>query len=311
MNEKEIGWVVTAWRILQTALQLYLIWLVITLPKWKKLLPFLKHESGSSLERKLFSFDEAYLPKLFTDNFGVITNVNKAAERLLGWKEEDLINKNYEILIPERDRAALKTQLTTDDEEHEERTFFTNALHKNRHEIPVEVVFRKKRLNEDLFYLVVIRDRTQEVIKIRKFEQYIEILKLKVDILSRGEQIANTGSWLWDLRSEEREKAITASENYKRIVGLPLTQSSYSIQNIKPRVWPDDMRMVDEAIDKAINEGKDYDIKYRLIRSNDLQVVHIRSQARVFKDEDGVVVALSGVATLLKTENLSEASKVK
>lgn len=310
MTMHQLEWFLKFWPVVQQ-------WIIIGLIVWylpkliKKILPLLRHDSAASLERKIFSFDEAYLAKVITSNKGLISNVNKAAEKLFGWNEAEILGKSYEILIPEKDRAAFNEQLNVEDDEHDERISLTNALHKNKQEIPVEVVFRKKRLYDELFYLVVIRDRTQEVIKIKKFEQYIEILKLKIDILSRGEQIANTGSWLWDLKTKEKEKAITASENYKRIVGLLPGPNSYSIDNIRPRVWPNDTKIVDNALDGAINRGEDYDIKFRMMRGVDFQVIHIRSQVKVFTDADGVVVALAGVATLLKTENLSDASRAE
>lgn len=270
---------------------------------WRMFVPFLRHDTLPSLQQKIFSFEEALNAKVITDQNGVISSINLAAEDLLGYRQNEVIGKSLEMFLAPADRPKLKEQLERELTRNTEiKTGYTSLIDKAGNSVAVEIVVRKKKVEDIVCYLVIFRDRRKEEADARRNEQAMDILKIKLNILSKGEEIGNTGSWLWDVSTGE----ITASENYKKIIGLE-QRGKYRIEEIKPRVWDEDKEVVNAALDRAF-AGLDYEIRFRMIRANDLRVIHIQSNVQVIKDANGVVVALYGFTQLLKIVSIKDAS---
>lgn len=115
---------------------------------------------------------KAYLATLFNsvfdaviviDQWGIIQRINNQALRLLGYKAEELVGKNVNIIIPEpyhslhdgfiRNYASKKKGI-----EHEERNF--DALKSDGTLIPISLIVTHMRINDKIFFIGSIRDLT-------------------------------------------------------------------------------------------------------------------------------------------------------
>ena len=86
------------------------------------------------------------------DAQGVILDWNDAAVDLLGWKHQEAIGQPLgELIVPERNRGSLIERLKVyqdrDDPPLDVRRFKTDALHRDGHEISVELSIGECPLN--------------------------------------------------------------------------------------------------------------------------------------------------------------------
>lgn len=264
---------------------------------WRAILPdFLKRHSLNSIELKIFSFDEAFEAKVVIDEKGTIQTINRKADQLLGYRKQELRGKSYELLIPAKERHKLKEQLKRDIGQpiNEEYTYLS-VLNKGGFEISAEVSTIKKELDGKFYCVVIIRNRGRELNIIKQLKQSIEIYKMKLDICAMGEELNNTGSWIWDLTDDE----LTMSDGYKRIVGMGRNEPSrVKSTELRVRVYGPDEQLVKDALDSAF-AGKGYNITYRQKRPSDFKIITIRSIVRPVLSESGVPIILKGATTLL------------
>jgi len=103
---------------------------------------------------------------IFTmDERGVVTFCNRAVERMLGWRPEELIGHTLDVIIPERFREAHRRGV-----ERYLRTRTPNipwsgvelpALHKDGHEVPCEISFGEYTQGGQTLFTGFARDITE------------------------------------------------------------------------------------------------------------------------------------------------------
>ena len=100
--------------------------------------------------------------------------------------------------------------------------------------------------------------------------------------------VAELGTWSWDLRTGEGDMDARAAE----IVGLP--PGDVNVQDAQTRsIHPDDLPQVERAIGAGVAGGGTFTLAYRVIYP-DGSVHHVLSRARVIMDEAGVPIRLLG-----------------
>jgi len=109
------------------------------------------------------------------------------------------------------------------------------------------------------------------------------------ETLEEAQEVAGIGSWEYDLASD---KPIWSKEMF-RIFGFDAEQGEPSWKEHLQVVHPDDWTQLDQAIGRAMNEGRNYSEKFRIIRP-DGRVVWAHTIGRAALDESGKVVRLNG-----------------
>jgi formate hydrogenlyase transcriptional activator len=126
--------------------------------------------------------------------------------------------------------------------------------------------------------------------------------------LAQGQSISQTGSFGWNVVSGE----IYWSEETYNIFGGDRA-SRPTLELIFQRIHPDDRDLVQQALDKAINEETDFDIEHRLLMP-DGSVKHVHVLARAFEPSSGgleYVGALSDVTAAKQAEEKIRQSEVE
>lgn len=267
---------------------------------WGILSHFLR-ESVEEIESKVFSFDEALEPKFIVDDKGAISIINRSASELFGISKENVTGKSIDVVVPETERDEFHGMF----EIIKERRFKMDALCKDR-VCPVEVVIRKKEVSKRTFFLIIMRDRTDEVRISRNLEQVIAIQKIKLEVLIKGEEVGNSGSWIWDLAKDN----LITSPGYRNIMGLDPRQAEYDRQYIRDKVYGKDDEIVKEALSKAFR-GESYEITYRIMRSKDFKLVEILSRARPIMNENNVLIYIYGHINKIREIDIIEATSNK
>ncbi len=140
-----------------------------------------------------------------------ILSANPAAERIFGYKAEELIGMNLSMLMPERFRAGhhagIKRFLTSGEKRIPWGGIEFPGLHKNGQEIPLEISFGMFSLEEESVFTGIIRDvflrkKAEESLRIseNRFRLLFEQSPLAIQIFapdgtSRGQNTAWEKLW--------------------------------------------------------------------------------------------------------------------
>ncbi len=100
------------------------------------------------------------------DKNGRIESINNAVLQTFGYSKEELIGTNVDILIPHHYKQAhadsLKRYVTTGAAHVVGKAAVElTALHKDGHEVPVELTLREMRLDGELHFIGILRDLSQ------------------------------------------------------------------------------------------------------------------------------------------------------
>lgn len=298
----------TKWNIIVLALVAveltFLIFYNVTKQRWE-IFSFLKKESIESLERKLYGFDQSINATIITDELGKVTSINESVTKELGWEEKDLVNSDLKRIVPDRFWVAHSEGMKRAiGKEMDDKAFELYATKKDKTEIPIELLLRKRKIGKDFFYVAIIRDVSEEKRMIDMYAFETQMLQNKIDILEKGEEISDSGSWFWDLRTSKEAPTtkLYTSSGYNRIMGLD-DKIHFDADYLKGNVFSKDVDIVNSALSKAF-KGIPYDITYRTNRRSDFKVIYIRSIVRPIKGEDGIVSGMYGSTRLIQTLNV-------
>ena len=95
----------------------------------------------------------------------------------------------------------------------------------------------------------------------RKIEKQ---LRASQTSLMLGEKISHTGTWHWHVEPDIQY----ISDEYKRIMGLPDSQTTTSMAEFQRRVHPDDILSLRELIETSVEKGVIMQAEFRIIRDD-------------------------------------------
>ena len=156
-----------------------------------------------------------------------------------------------------------------DDRARVQKTFNDAVREQREYEFPFRVVWSngtirhvnslaRPVLNEDgtlIEYVGTIIDTTARI-------QAEEKLRRSEANLAEGERLSHTGSWAWNVATGE---CFWSLEHF-RIFGLDPETFEPNLENTQRLIHPDDLPLVQQTLDRAIRERKDFEVDYRLIR---------------------------------------------
>lgn len=207
---------------------------------------------------------------------GIITSWNPSAERMFGYKSEEMVGKSITKLIP-HDRLSEESDILErlgrgERIEHYE----TKRLTKYGKLIDISLAISP------------IRDEKGRIIgaskiarDITKAKEVARLMKESEERFRMAVEATKLGTWEYNPVSNE----LSWSGECRKIYGYPENgQVNYGL--FVKHIHPDDAHFVQEAVEKAMSpEGNgQYDIQFRIKRYSDGQVRWIRSQGKVYFD---------------------------
>jgi PAS domain S-box-containing protein len=228
-----------------------------------------------------------------TDNR--VLRVNKEFIKLFGFAAEEALGRNIrELIVPEelwdecdRLREAVKSGERVDAEVVRRR--------KDGSRLTVSFVAAPVQINgETAEIYAVYRDITES-------KRAAEALKRSEAYLMEGQRLSHTGSWA---RSVPGGDIYFSRESY-RIFGLD-PETKITLEFILGRVHPEDRPAYTGVIEKAIREGSDIELDYRIIL-DDGSISHIHSVGHPVKSAAGI--PLEFVGTLMDVTEQKRSSK--
>lgn len=248
-----------------------------------------------------------------SDLDGTIKQFNRGAEKLLGYKAEEVVGNTSssifhlwdevvkrtedltkefgENLIPGYDTFVLKAR-ELDVADSNEWTY----VRKDGSLIPVvlSVTAIKDNQGEITGYLGISKDITKE--------KEIELnLINNNELLDESQSIAKTGSWKFDLITKD---LIWSKGNYKifEFEELPANKLYEAYRKI---LRPEVLERLDKAIEKSVTTGQDFEF-HNSIEFSDKRVKYILTLGEVIKNEFGEVIGAQGSSQDITEKTLAE-----
>ncbi len=253
-------------------------------PQGKKMLAIVKdttNEKKAQLRYKGLietAGDAIYL----LDSKARITDVNRAAELMLGYKKEELmgqfmgiVNKNY----------AQDTDFINDmDRQKTQEPFLFESIHTHKKgvKIPVELNIRIVEIDGDRHYFAIARD-----ISDRKRQE--EKLKQNNALLAEAQKTAKLGSWRLDVNANVLEW----SDEIFRIFDETPQSFQGTVEAFYDYVHPDEQDIVRNYFNECVEEKKPYNIVHSIVTKKG-SVKHVEENAIFDFDENNNMLIAQG-----------------
>jgi PAS domain S-box-containing protein len=109
--------------------------------------------------------------------------------------------------------------------------------------------------------------------------------------LERTQQLAGLGTWSWDMAADRLEW----SDEVLRLFGVDADSFEGTDEAFVELLHPDDAPAVLATIERAIAEGRPYDVRHRIVRP-DGTVRHVSGIGDVVRDPDGTTTHVVGIS---------------
>lgn len=234
---------------------------------------------------------------VIVDENNKIQLINKEAEKLFGYKIEELLNKSVEILMPKSldDRYAEQKESFFDNPKNrlEGARKELYGLNKQGQIIPIQISLSPLQTEQGLLLSAAIRDITAQ----KQAEN--DILR-KNQLLTFAEKITMMGNWQWNLANN----IVKWSTNLYSIFGVD-ENTDVSYDTYFSFVHVDDKQRVSKHVENAIINQCFVDLTHRITLKNGI-VKTIQLLAEVVTDTKGEVVEMLGTCQDVTAQKMAE-----
>ncbi len=251
----------------------------------------LKYREASALakvsESRLLAMMDTAVDGIVTINAqGLIQGVNKAAEKILGWTQAELLHKNVNILTPVTIRpdhdSYLQNYLTTGDAKIIGIGRDVEAVHKNGHAVPVRLAIGHAKLPDEDIFVAFITDISSRLQMERALKENEEKFRSLIGNIP-GAAYRCLFNQNWDM--------VFISDAIEALSGYPA--SDFMLPSAK-RSWSDLVHPDDKNITSELDLYRGhFTIEYRIIHK-DGSIRWMLEYGEAIKSAQGDIVWLDG-----------------
>ena len=239
------------------------------------------------------------------DREGTILEFNASAEKIFGWRRDEIVGGNAGLLLPEGDqasRAGLFGYLADSGSQAAPDNAEIDALRRDGSLVPIRVAVGHARLEgQELFVCFVtdITERREMVQALRASEQQFRSLIGTIPGIS------------YRSRFEGTHPMVFISDAVERVTGYPARDFIGTPPDAAPRrsfgalIHAADRVRVSEAIETALRENRPWLVEYRLLHA-DGTTRWLWENGTAVRDDDGKLAWLDGVILDISERRMME-----
>jgi len=233
---------------------------------------------------------------------GVVTSFNPAAERLFGYRAEEIIGKPVRILIPadrqeEEDRILARIAAG-----HLVEHYETIRLYKNGS--PIEVSISVCPIRDASGRIIGAATIARDITERRRAGAELERMRI---MLAEGQRIAHLGSFEYIAATQET----VWSDEEKRIYGLDPAGPSPAYEDmLRHHIHPEDAAELDRGFREAFQSAAVFENENRIVRP-DGTIRWIYNRAHPYFDSSGQLVKYIGATLDITERKRAEAERQK
>ena len=251
-------------------------------------------------------FERAPLGIAIADLSGRYVRANPAFLRLLGYTEEELLDRTIHDVTHPLDKSENRrvfddvTAGVRDQIEFEKR-----YLRKDGRVIWVRNTVAKLpgADGEPRYVVAMVEDITVRRHAEHELAGEQEALRDQRTLLAEAQKLAGLGCWEWDPESGR----MTWSDELYRIYGVSPETFQPSFEAYLERVHPQDRGQVGVTVARALIEGAGFSLEERIVRP-DGEVRHLRSHGEVLRGLDGKAVKILGACFDVSEQHRAESA---
>ena len=231
-------------------------------------------------------FQDSPLATMYYDSRGQIQRVNAKAAILFGGASADLESMKITELFSQDDQVAF---IEFNQQDFSDQFTQTVTPHKNLNisnlrgvEIPVDISINNISQHQEEFRVITFRNRIDH-------KRTLKLMNENQLMLNQAQQIANIGSWNWELATD----TLIWSDQAYRIYGYQPGEIEINNDTLMSRIPPEERELVGNAINESVIFNKEYHIVHSIIRVDGSTAV-VEEHGKVVRDENDKAVRMIG-----------------
>jgi PAS domain S-box-containing protein len=232
---------------------------------------------------------------------GIITFWNPQAEKIFGWKEEEIVGRRLsETIIPvkyrEMHEKGMKHYAKTGEGPVLNKQIEIVAINSQGNEFPIELSIVPVKQGDTEFFCSFIRD-----ISARKKNE--EALKASEELWQFALEGAGDGVWEYDFETKD----VFFSKQYKKMLGFEEVEFRHESSEWYNRIHPDDAIIINQTdLDYAEKKITNHQREYRIKHKNGDYVWILDRGMIITYTEDGKPKRMIGTHSDITERKLSE-----
>jgi PAS domain S-box-containing protein len=226
---------------------------------------------------------------IIIDDKLIISEWNRAAESLYGWKAEEVIGKNVRSILRTEGSESEMERIMNDLRENGVARYEGTQRTKNNNKVVVDAHISVIRDDYNIIagYIIINRDITEIIAAQNELRLAKEVIERSEERLRIALENANVGLWEWDFTSEE----LIWNERTEVMFGVKPGTFSKTLQAFEDLVHEEDLPRLMKGFKVSSETGNPFESVFRLKSTSR----YISSKAFVVKDQNGKAKSMLGV----------------
>lgn len=237
---------------------------------------------------------------LIHDMEGQVFFINNVGVKMLGYSDKsEILGRNLiDMTPPEHITEIIKRKELREKGNEKSQKYILEVFSKDKKRIPVEAQSSLISYKDKKFIFVTLHDITEQ----KKLETERQNIQNR---LQRAENIANIGNWEFDLNNNRVNTSAVAQQIYG------LSKPEMTITDVQKIPLPRYRDYLDKTLKALINDGKAYNVSFKIKRLNDNQLRDIQSIAEYYSETNKVFGVIRDVTKVKRQQQKIEESEAR